>query len=33
MFNQVLDIKLDKIIEAYKFLEKKWSPKFVMTVS
>ena len=31
--NQVMNIKLDKIIEAYKFLEEKWSPKFVMIVA
>ncbi|KAL2925852.1 Protein argonaute 4 [Bienertia sinuspersici] len=32
-FNQVLNIELDKIIEACKFLDEKWNPKFVVIVA
>ncbi|GFZ13050.1 argonaute family protein [Actinidia rufa] len=32
-FNQVLNIELDQIIEACKFLDEKWSPKFVVIVA
>ncbi|XP_015079262.1 protein argonaute 4 [Solanum pennellii] len=32
-FNQVLNIELDQIIEACKFLDEKWSPKFVIIVA
>ncbi|KAL7199440.1 hypothetical protein ACSBR2_021666 [Camellia fascicularis] len=31
--NQVLNIELDQIIEACKFLDEKWSPKFVLVLS
>ncbi|XP_019155598.1 PREDICTED: protein argonaute 4-like [Ipomoea nil] len=32
-FNQVLNIELDQIIEACKFLDEKWSPKFVVIIA
>lgn len=32
-FMQVLNIELDQIIEACKFLDEKWSPKFVVIVA
>ncbi|GER40704.1 argonaute family protein [Striga asiatica] len=32
-FNQVLNIELDQIIKACKFLDEKWSPKFVVIVA
>ncbi|KAJ6425109.1 hypothetical protein OIU84_025805 [Salix udensis] len=32
-FNQVLNIELDQINEACKFLDEKWSPKFVVIVA
>ncbi|PKI73285.1 protein argonaute 4-like isoform X2 [Punica granatum] len=32
-FNQVLNKELDQIIEACKFLDEKWSPKFVVIVA
>ncbi|XP_019158172.1 PREDICTED: protein argonaute 4-like [Ipomoea nil] len=32
-FNQVLNIELDQIIEACKFLEEGWSPKFTVIVA
>ncbi|KAF5447285.1 hypothetical protein F2P56_032850 [Juglans regia] len=32
-FNQVLNIELDQIIEACKFLDEKWCPKFVVIVA
>ncbi|CAI9106107.1 OLC1v1005175C1 [Oldenlandia corymbosa var. corymbosa] len=32
-FNQVLNIELDQIIEACKFLDDKWNPKFVVIVA
>ncbi|KAG7947378.1 hypothetical protein I3843_14G091600 [Carya illinoinensis] len=32
-FNQVLNIELDQIIEACKFLDDKWSPKLVVIVA
>ncbi|XP_052186321.1 protein argonaute 4-like [Diospyros lotus] len=32
-FNQVLNIELDQIIEACKFLDENWSPKFVVIVA
>ncbi|KAH8520607.1 hypothetical protein H0E87_001886, partial [Populus deltoides] len=32
-FNQVLNIELDQIIEACKFLDEKWSPTFVVIVA
>ncbi|GAB4859272.1 Protein argonaute-4 [Ancistrocladus abbreviatus] len=32
-FNQVLNIELSKIIEACKFLDEKWDPKFVVIVA
>ncbi|CAN0923207.1 Protein argonaute 4 [Linum grandiflorum] len=32
-FNQVLNIELDQIIEACKFLDEKWDPKFVVIVA
>ncbi|XP_037497237.1 protein argonaute 4 isoform X1 [Jatropha curcas] len=32
-FNQVLNIELDQIIEACKFLDEKWFPKFVVIVA
>ncbi|KAI4382180.1 hypothetical protein MLD38_008177 [Melastoma candidum] len=32
-FTQVLNIELDQIIEACKFLDEKWSPKFVVIVA
>ncbi|XP_042514453.1 protein argonaute 4A-like [Macadamia integrifolia] len=32
-FNQVLNIELDQIIEACKFLDESWSPKFVVIVA
>ncbi|KAJ7964879.1 Protein argonaute like [Quillaja saponaria] len=32
-FNQVLNIELDQIIEGCKFLDEKWSPKFVVIVA
>ncbi|KAI7983451.1 Protein argonaute 4 [Camellia lanceoleosa] len=32
-FNQVLNIELDQIIESCKFLDEKWSPKFVVIVA
>lgn len=31
-FNQVLNIELDQIIEACKFLDENWNPKFVVIV-
>ncbi|KAJ6864172.1 protein argonaute 4A-like [Populus alba x Populus x berolinensis] len=32
-FNQVLNIELDQIIEACKFLDESWSPKFTVIVA
>ncbi|XP_057981140.1 protein argonaute 4B-like, partial [Malania oleifera] len=32
-FNQVLNVELDQIIEACKFLDDKWSPKFTLIVA
>nr|CAD1829069.1 unnamed protein product [Ananas comosus var. bracteatus] len=32
-FNQVLNIELDQIIEACKFLDEQWSPKFTLIVA
>ncbi|KAL9274009.1 argonaute 4B-like protein, partial [Drosera capensis] len=32
-FNQVLNIELDQIIEACKFLDEKWNPKFSVIVA
>ncbi|KAL5722545.1 Protein argonaute 4B [Ranunculus cassubicifolius] len=32
-FNQVLNIELDQIIEACKFLDEKWRPKFTVIVA
>ncbi|KAM7497011.1 hypothetical protein LguiA_021425 [Lonicera macranthoides] len=32
-FNQVLNIELDQIIEACKFLDEKWCPKFVVIIA
>ncbi|KAL6527855.1 Protein argonaute-4 [Orobanche minor] len=32
-FNQVLNIELDQIIESCKFLDEKWSPKFVVIIA
>ncbi|KAK9265533.1 hypothetical protein L1049_001716 [Liquidambar formosana] len=32
-FNQVLNIELDQIIEACKFLDENWSPKFTLIVA
>ncbi|KAI3948524.1 hypothetical protein MKW98_019274, partial [Papaver atlanticum] len=32
-FNQVLNIELDQIIEACKFLDEKWSPKFTVIIA
>ncbi|KAG6414004.1 hypothetical protein SASPL_126720 [Salvia splendens] len=32
-FNQVLNIELNQIIEACKFLDEKWNPKFVVIVA
>lgn len=32
-FNQVLNIELDQIIEACKFLDENWTPKFVVIVA
>ncbi|CAA0813181.1 Protein argonaute 4 [Striga hermonthica] len=32
-FNQVLNIELNQIIEACKFLDEKWSPKFVVIIA
>ena len=32
-FNQVLNIELDQMIEACKFLDEKWNPKFVVIVA
>ncbi|KAI5674501.1 hypothetical protein M9H77_14865 [Catharanthus roseus] len=32
-FSQVLNIELDQIIEACKFLDEKWNPKFVVIVA
>ncbi|GAV84720.1 PAZ domain-containing protein/Piwi domain-containing protein/DUF1785 domain-containing protein [Cephalotus follicularis] len=32
-FNQVLNIELDQIIEACKFLDESWSPKFAVIVA
>ncbi|KAE8037699.1 hypothetical protein FH972_010266 [Carpinus fangiana] len=32
-FNQVLNIELDQMIEACKFLDEKWCPKFVVIVA
>ncbi|XVF05656.1 hypothetical protein REPUB_Repub05bG0191400 [Reevesia pubescens] len=32
-FNQVLNIELDQIIEACKFLDENWNPKFVVIVA
>lgn len=32
-FNQVLNIELDQMIEACKFLDEQWSPKFVIIVA
>ncbi|KAK9282596.1 hypothetical protein L1049_010813 [Liquidambar formosana] len=32
-FNQVLNMELDQIIEACKFLDEKWSPKFMVVVA
>ncbi|CAI9277601.1 unnamed protein product [Lactuca saligna] len=32
-FNQVLNIELDQIIEACKFLDDKWNPKFLVIIA
>ncbi|XVF68614.1 hypothetical protein PTKIN_Ptkin11bG0015700 [Pterospermum kingtungense] len=32
-FNQVLNVELDQIIEACKFLDEEWDPKFVVIVA
>ncbi|XP_062082380.1 protein argonaute 4-like [Humulus lupulus] len=32
-FNQVLNIELDQIIEACKFLDESWNPKFVVIIA
>ncbi|XP_052203898.1 protein argonaute 4-like [Diospyros lotus] len=32
-FNQVLNIELDQVIEACKFLDEKWNPKFVVIIA
>ncbi|PPS10060.1 hypothetical protein GOBAR_AA10587 [Gossypium barbadense] len=32
-FNQVLNIELDQVIKACKFLDKSWNPKFVVIVA
>ncbi|KAI4385410.1 hypothetical protein MLD38_003438 [Melastoma candidum] len=32
-FNQVLNVELDQIIEACKFLDEKWNPKFVVIIA
>ncbi|XP_021902597.1 protein argonaute 4-like isoform X2 [Carica papaya] len=32
-FNQVLNIELDQIIEACKFLDESWSPKFLVIIA
>ncbi|GFP87837.1 protein argonaute 4a [Phtheirospermum japonicum] len=32
-FNQVLNIELEQIIESCKFLDEKWSPKFMVVVA
>ncbi|OVA13774.1 Argonaute/Dicer protein [Macleaya cordata] len=32
-FNQVLNIELDQIIEACKFLDEKWNPKFTVIIA
>ncbi|KAK9101079.1 hypothetical protein Scep_024509 [Stephania cephalantha] len=32
-FNQVLNIELNQIIEACKFLDEKWSPKFTLIIA
>ncbi|KAM1124608.1 hypothetical protein ACFX11_040190 [Malus domestica] len=32
-FNQVLNVELDQIIEACKFLDETWSPKFMLIVA
>lgn len=32
-FNQVLNVELDQVIEACKFLDEKWSPKFLVIVA
>ncbi|XP_020583523.1 protein argonaute 4B-like [Phalaenopsis equestris] len=32
-FNQVLNIELDKIIEACKFLDEQWCPKFTLMIA
>ncbi|GER39342.1 argonaute family protein [Striga asiatica] len=32
-FNQVLNVELNQIIEACKFLDEKWSPKFVVIIA
>lgn len=32
-FNQVLNIELDQIIEACKFLDEQWSPKFTVIIA
>ncbi|KAG6605852.1 Protein argonaute 4, partial [Cucurbita argyrosperma subsp. sororia] len=32
-FNQVLNVELDQIIQACKFLDENWSPKFVVIVA
>ncbi|XP_010653696.1 protein argonaute 4A [Vitis vinifera] len=32
-FNQVLNIELDQIIEACKFLDEKWTPKFTIIIA
>src|SRR2546422_1069155 len=32
-FNQVLNIELDQMIEACKFLDENWFPKFVVIVA
>ncbi|KAI3862801.1 hypothetical protein MKW98_008641, partial [Papaver atlanticum] len=32
-FNQVLNIELDQIIEACKFLDDKWNPKFTVIIA
>ncbi|KAK8701304.1 hypothetical protein V6N13_019694 [Hibiscus sabdariffa] len=32
-FNQVLNIELDQVIEACKFLDENWNPKFVVIVA
>ncbi|KAH6814845.1 Argonaute family protein [Perilla frutescens var. frutescens] len=32
-FNQVLNVELEQIIEACKFLDEKWNPKFLLAVA